>query len=298
MEFMKNRKFCIFVLSMILLFPLTVAAQHSHKVRVTGKFTYHGETTDSYLECKAKALEGARIAAIAKKFGTFISQTTSQALSYDDGQEHQFFSQISENELRGEWIEDIGEPEYEELPLNGEWHITCTITGYAREYTNTAEFDVITLRNHPDIKDAETHFVSDMNMYLYFEAPADGYVAVYLVDETPEAYCLLPYMNDRDGQYQVKGGKEYIFFSDAHATSPEEKSIIDTYFLTTTKTIERNKLYIIFSKSPFTKAVDHDGGENIPRKLDFESFSHWIGRQRAHDSEMGVRVLNLEIKKK
>ncbi|MBO5832416.1 MAG: DUF4384 domain-containing protein [Alistipes sp.] len=294
---MSNGKFYIFVLLITLLLPLSAAAQNTHKVRVTGKFTYHGETTDSFVECKAKALEGARRAAIAREFGTFISQTTSQTLSYDDGEEHQYFSQISENELRGEWIEDLSEPKYEvDHSADGEWHITCTITGYARKYNNTAEFDVMTLRNHPDLKDAETHFISDMDLYLYFEAPADGYVAVYLVDETPEAYCLLPYQADSDGQYRVKGGKEYIFFSEEHATSPEERAMVDTYFLSTTKMIERNKLYVIFSKNPFTKAVDHYGGEKIPRKLSFESFSHWMGHQRAHDSEMGVRVLNLEIK--
>ena len=60
---------------------------------------------------------------------------------------------------------------------------------------------------------------------------------------------------------------------------------------------ERNKIYVIFSKKPFTKAVDHKVSDALPKQLSYADFSHWLGRQRAHDPEMGVKVMHVEIKK-
>ena len=91
------------------------------------------------------------------------------------------------------------------------------------------------------------------------------------------------------------GSKEYTFFSVDKALS--EKNIVDEYYLPTDKAIERDKIYVIFSRKPFTKAVDHQLREDIPRELSYKDFQHWLGRQRANDPEMGVKVIHIEITK-
>lgn len=283
------------IIILLLLFsPLGLSAQRIKKV--CGEYTYYAEEHESKYEAKMKALEGAKMNALAKEFGTVISQSTTLSESSDDGEEHSFFSQYSESEVEGEWIEDVGEPEYKfSLSSDGEYIVTCRVCGQARKYTNkAAEFDAIVLRNHPEKKDAGVSFRNGEDMFLYFTAPSDGYVAVYLVDETPTAYCLLPYKGDTDGQQQVKGGKEYVFFSRDKAIV--ERDLVENYYLTCTNAIERNKMYVIFSKNPFTKAVDHGVMELLPRQLCYADFQHWLGRQRAHDPEMGVKSMRIEIR--
>ena len=278
----------------LLLCPLTMTAQRIKKV--CGEYTYYAEGHESINEAKMKALEGAKMKAIANEFGTIIAQTTSQTESVDDGEEHSFFSQLNSSEVKGEWLEDVGEAKYDISFTDNMLIVKCRICGHARETTNRAiEFEATVLRNHPELKDANVHFKNGDDMFLHFQAPSNGYVAVYLVDETPTAYCLLPYMSDTDGQQIVKGGKEYIFFSIAQAAA--EKELVDEYTLTCNGAIERNKIYVIFSKKPFTKAVDHKVGDALPKQLSYADFSHWLGRQRAHDPEMGVKVMHVEIKK-
>lgn len=283
-----------FLIFLLLLLPLSISAQRVKKI--CGEYTYYAEGNESLNEAKMKALEGAKMQAIADEFGTVISQNTSQSESFDNGVEHSFFSQLNSTEVKGEWIEDLSEPKYEISFTDNMLIVHCSICGNARETSNKSiDFKASILRNHTDLKDADVHFRSNDDMYLHFQAPSNGYIAVYLVDESPNAFCLLPYSNDSDGQQKVKGGKEYIFFSTEKAET--EKHLVDEYTLTCNSDIERNKIYVIYSKEPFTKAVDQIVAEGLPRQLSYTDFSHWLGRQRAHDPEMGVKVMHIEIKK-
>lgn len=284
----------IFTLIIIIFSTLTLSAQHIKKV--CGEDTYYAGPNESVVEAKSKALEKAKMAALANTFGTVISQSTTLSESSDDGKEHSFFSQYSKSEVEGEWIEDIADPKYTVSLINDELVVKCSVCGRARKYTNNAaEFEALVLRNHPEKKDASVNFKNNDDMFLYFSAPSDGYIAIYLVDETPTAYCLLPYQNDSDGQHRVKGGKEYIFFSPNNATI-EEQDVVDNYYMTCNDDIERNKIYIIFSQNPFTKAVDHIAKENLPRELSYADFQHWLGKLRAHDQKIGVKSMRIEIR--
>lgn len=290
---MEKRVYITLILLLMLL-PLTVSAQRTQKVE--GEYTYYASKDESIATAKAKALEFAKNKAIGRAFGTVISQTTTQTESYDDGEEHVHFAQLSQTEVRGEWIEDTATPTYKVELIDDEIVVHCKVSGVAREHSNKAiDFEAIVLRNYPELKDANTKFKDGDDMYLYFDSPATGYVAVYLVDEEQKAYCLLPYRQDTDGQQKVLGSKEYTFFSIDKALS--DKNIVDEYYLPTDKAIERDKIYVIFSRKPFTKAVDHQLREGIPRELSYKDFQHWLGRQRANDPEMGVKVIHIEITK-
>ena len=144
-------------------------------------------------------------------------------------------------------------------------------------------------------KFADVGFRGGDDMFLLFRSPVDGYVAAYLVDETPVAYCLLPYIDDADGQQPVEHGREYIFFSEAKAE--EESGKVDEYTLTCGSDIERNRLYVIFSPEPFTKALDSQISDALPRQLSYEDFGKWLGTCRKRDKKMGVKVMHIEIKK-
>lgn len=274
------------------LLPLTLCAQRIQ--RVCGEYTFYAEGNQSSNDAKRMALEGAKLQALAKEFGTVISQSIVQKDTSMDGEESSYFSQLNASEVKGEWIEDIGEPEYEISFVQDMLVVKCKVCGRARELSNEAvDFTATVLRNGTESRFADTDFRNGDDMFLLFRSPVDGYVAAYLIDETPTAYCLLPYMSNARGQQAVKHNEEYVFFSSAKAVKGEK---VDEYTLTCGEGMERNQIYVIFSPKPFTKALDSRIDEALPRQLSYEEFSRWLGSCRKRDSQMGVKVMHIEIK--
>lgn len=281
-------------LLIILFFPLTLCAQRVQKV--CGEYTYYAEASQSPNEAKRAALEAARLQALAEAFGTVVSQSNVQKETSVDGKEHSYFSSLSATEVKGEWLEDIGEPVYEVSFVQDMLVVKCKVCGRARALSNeAADFTATVLRNGTEARFADTDFHDGDDLFLLFRSPASGYVAVYLVDETPAAYCLLPYINNTDGRQFVEHDKEYVFFSPAKASGNPDT--VDEYTLTCSNETERNQIYVVFSPKPFTKALDNRPSDGLPRQLGFDEFRTWLGTCRKRDAKMGVKVIHLEIKK-
>lgn len=275
------------------LFSLTLCAQQVKKV--CGEYTYYAEANQSLNDAKHAALINARLQALANEFGTIVSQSNSQKESSVNGKEDSYFFSLSESEVKGEWIEDVGEPTYDVSFVQEMLVVKCKIYGRARQLSNDAvDFTATVLRNGTEAKYADVSFRNGDDMFLLFRSPVDGYVAAYLIDETPTAYCLLPYIGNSDGQQHVSHDKEYIFFSPGKSGKGDK---IDEFTLTCSKDIERNQVYVIFSPKPFTKALDSQKDEALPRQLGYEDFSKWLGTCRKRDSKMGVKVMHIEITK-
>lgn len=280
------------IILIFLLIPLLAHAQHTKQV--SGEYTFYAEGNQTLNEAKSLALEGARLQALASEFGTVITQSTVQEESASNGEEHNYFSQLSASEVRGEWLEDTGEPEYDVSFVQEMLVVKCRVSGRARELSNeTMDFSAVILRNGTEARFADVNFRNGDDMFLQFRSPTDGYVAVYLIDATRTAYCLLPYMGNATGQQPVRHNEEYVFFSPAHAKG---KDIVDEYTLTCSGGMERNQVYVIFSPKPFTKALDEQVDAGLPRQLEYEKFSRWLTSCRRRDPKMGVKVMHIEIK--
>ena len=281
------------IIVILLLLPQTVM-QAQKVMQVCGEYTYYAEGNESPNQAKLKAWEGAKLQALAKEFGTVVSQSTTQSETMVNGQEQSYFSQLSSTEVKGEWLEDVGEPEYKVEFTDDMLVVRCRACGKARELSNEAvDFSATILRNGTEARFADVNFRNGDDMFLLFRSPADGYVAVYLVDATQTVYCLLPYMGNAAGQQSVRHNEEYIFFSPTHA---KEKGTVDEYTLTCNDGMERNQVYVIFSPQPFTKALDDQVDAGLPRQLEYEKFSRWLTSCRRRDPKMGVKVMHIEIK--
>ena len=262
---------------------------------VSGEFTFVGDGSQSPVECRRLALEGAKLQALAREFGTVVSQDVYQRETSGTKNDDTYFASMSSTEVKGEWIADDGDPVYETFfDADGNIVVKCRIKGKARAISNeSVDFSASILRNGKESKNADTSFRDGDDMYLSFLSPVDGYVAAFLVGDDMEVYRLLPYGGDESGQVKVRHGKPYLFFDSASNDNPGCQ--VDEYRLTASTDVERNSIYVIFSTSPFSLRADRKVSSELPPRQSFREFSKWLADSRRHDTKMGVKVMHIEI---
>jgi len=282
----------------ITLFITNLSAQKT--VKVCGEYIYHAPENVSLEQAKKTALERAKLAAMAEKFGTTVSQWNTSIVTNENEKSDISFFSLGGSEVNGEWIKDVKvdykPPPYIEQEM---MVISVSVCGEAREITR-ANIDF----SAKVLSDAEKKYETDnfndgQNIYLSFRSPVNGYLAVYLVDEDETAFCLLPYSKDPTGNVPVKAGKEYIFFSPKHADPAEKQLVEEGYKLlnSNSKSIETNFLYIIFSPNEFIKANDVQKDRLLPGELPFADFQKWLAKNRQRDKDMQVETKSLTIRK-
>ena len=286
-------RFC-FIIALFLSFPTTFLAQQIKKV--VGTYTYYAPDEVSLERAKRTALERAQLEAIAETFGTDISQHNSTRVSNKNGHSDIDFLSISSSDVKGEWIETIGEPEYSINYDRGMLVVKCTVKGSVREIVSVAiDIKAKILRNGTEDRFESSEFLSGDDMYLSFQSPVDGFLAVYLIDDNGDAFCLLPYRKQSNGIQKISANTPYVFFSAKDAMS-NVRNLVDEYTLTSERCIENNQIYVIFSPNPFVKANDNDMGELLPREIDGGSFQRWMTKVRRKDKYVNFSSKLITIK--
>lgn len=288
-KFLKYLLCCAFAVSA----AFTISA--SDVKTVSGESTFYGESTHSLEDCRRFALEQARIAALAKEFGTSVTQDVYQRDMVSGSMESNYFSMLNHTEVNGEWLSDDGEPDYDVgHDSEGKYVVTCKVKGKARRVTNEGvEFEAVVLRNGNEKRFADTRFHAGDDMKLFFHAPVNGYIAVYLVDDSRTVYSLLPYSNNTDGIARVVRDRDYVFFDEAKADKAFGEP--DELMITLDGDLEHNQMYVLFSPNSFTKALDSTVASNLPRTLSYEAFNKWLSNVRKRDPKMSMKVMYLEI---
>ena len=283
-------------LALILLcmsFVSVLSAQRTEKV--TGTYTYYAPENVSLEEAKRIALDRAKINAVADAFGTVVSQSNSTFIVNENGKSENHFTSLGGSEVKGEWIKTTKEPEYKISYEGNMLVVSVSVSGRIREIVNTG-IDIIAkvLRNGTEEKYESNEFRNGDDMYLCFKSPIDGYLAVYLLDETTqEVYCLLPYKASGEGAYPIKHDKPYVLFSAKHeANNP---SIVDEYTLTCNREVEFNDVYVIFSPYVFVKANSNDSDVYLPRQLSYDAFLKWLVKLRNNNIELVTINKQLKI---
>ena len=290
----------IIVHLLLTIFALPVFAQ---KVKtVEGEFVYHVPETESLADAKKHALKVARLHAIASEFGTIVAQSNVTRIEADNGQTQTHFSSFGSSDVKGEWIETIGKPEYNISYVDETLIVHCKVKGKARELSYAqADFQAKVLRNGTDDRSESDQFVNGNHFYLSFQTPKKGYLAVYAADADDHVQCLLPYRKQQDGIYQVEANRRYVFFSKKDA--PGEN--VDECVMVTNRSSEENQIYVIFSPNQFVKAVDSESSNVVkgqglggfPRELPYDDFHKWLAKCRRRDSEMSMKKILITIKR-
>lgn len=265
--------------------------------KVSATYTYYAPETMSVEEAKRVALDRAKIQAIADEFGTIVSQSTSTVITNKNGESDTQFFALGGSDVKGEWIETIGKPEYQ---LQFESHflvVKCSVKGKAREISSAKiEFTAKTLRNGTELRFEDVNFRDGDDLYLYFQSPTNGYLAAYLLDETKQTvYCILPYKSQAISAYLIVANKEYVMFSRKNAKKAE-RNIVDEYTLSCDDEKEFNTLFILFSPSDIGKRNGFDvSNENSPNNISYRKFKQWLSKLLSKDSKTQLQEINITI---
>lgn len=284
------RRLAAFILVLLsIAIPLT-----AQKVKtVSGTYIYVVPETQSFAEAKETAIQRAKLQIIADTFGTVMDMSSATSISEEGTQMYA----LSQSQVKGEWLETIDEPEVTRIFDDDQIAIKVEIKGKIREIISAStEFTAKVLCGIPDLKYEGDTFRNGEDLFLYFQAPGDGYLAVYLFDGDDDVYCLLPYQRQGNGIFPVKGGTPYIFFSADISDGYTPCDWIDEYTLNTSLTVEINRLYVIYSPNHFIKAIDNLEQAGLPRELSFNSFQKWLSRIRTEDRSLGVKCVDITIR--
>ena len=288
------------LLTLFLLAALNVGAQESKQV--CGTYKYYVQANETLESARHTAIQRARISALAREFGESLSQTQTMTTKEDGRSYTDALYTSGEDYVNGEWLNDTQEPTIEQGFENGVLYILASVCGLAQA-KNTAKTDLKyhVLRNGTGLQFESEDFKSGDQLYLMFQSPVDGFVSVYLIDETHTAYCLLPYRNQKKGSQKVEANHQYVFFN----ASGDATNTIDEYELNCDDGSGQifNDLYIIFSENDFSKAVDFSSsatsssGLDLPRSLPFADFLNWLNKKRTVDTKMQVEKVTVSVKR-
>lgn len=265
-------------------------------VEVKGEYTYYASPKDSRDDARRMALQGARNKALADRFGTIVQSTEISTVHADGGSESNKFLALSSTEAKGEWIADIGEPEYafELDPREGTLIVRCKVKGSARAISNEAtDFSIVLNRNASNAKHSETDFVNNDSFFLNLVTPVNGYAAAYLADESGNVYQLLPYPDSHVDEIKIKKNETYRLFDE---TKDYGFGQVQSYMATAEDGVEYNQLYVLFSPSLFSLPAVKRNGKYVPPSISQEEFAKWLIKTRKADPRLGVQQINLVIR--
>lgn len=259
-------------------------------VEVEGEYTYYIPFNVSRDKAEQTAMQRAMVSALAKEFGTLVSEISQLDMrSSKDGENVDFWSSAS-TLVKGEWLETIDKPEFIPFIDGGDFAITCKIKGKAREIsTALAELDIHIMANSTD-SDAETNsFMDGDKLFMKFTSPIDGYLTVYLESEDGNVMRMLPFTDERTNSRNVEANKPYFFFVSTDGVEEQ-------YRLNSEKQLERNNVFIVFSPNEYVKPIDYSPKEEMElRSLSSKAFRNWITKLRSADNKLQFIIKPITI---
>lgn len=268
---------------------LSLAAYGQKTVTGYGEYTYYVPENVTLEQARSIAIERARLDAIAKVFGTNVSQTNTVSVRKDGELSETVFNSFGGTEVKGDWIADSKKPEVNVRYDGGMVIVEVKVWGKIRENpTGDYDLSVQVLCNGTVCE----RFIDCDRLSVCFKSSVKGFLSIFLVDENANrAYCLLPYENEDGKARAISQNKTYMLLSTDDPLYPYHEETI----LTADKPVEYNRLVFIFSKNQFSMPLA-DMGCYLP-ELPASDFVHWIQKNRLKDVEMRVIEKVVEINK-
>ena len=289
------------ILLLTILIPLMSSAQKM--LTVSGEYTYYAPPNITVEQAKSIAIERAKINIIADHFGTVVGVNSSTTVSNVNGESSVSFLSLGDSEVKGEWIETIGEPKVSVTYEQNMQVVHVWIKGTIREIKAAkVHFEIAVLKNGTEDRFESDEFRDGDQLYISFQTPVNGYVAVYLYDLSGVSR-LLPLKHQSDGSQFVTQGERVVFFENKRSQYYPElgrnvESLCSEYTLYCGEDNELNRIYVIFSPNKFSRPIDNTTmGNDMPAMLSFEAFQSWLVKSRKQDVDMCLKIKDIIIRK-
>ena len=285
-------------------------AQNVKKVKARGEYSTKFESNNKEL-FEAKCLELARINAIENAFGKVIMQGNSTYIQNSNNnnknESYNSFNFISDTYVNGEWISDIDEPiiKYETIvgtKNKDELWIKVIVYGYVSEVMPVPvsfKFSPLSCDNNINCRTEE--FTEKQDIFFYFQAPVNGYLAIYLdVPLENKTYKIFPYKKSKNSSnIKLAQDIEYILFSKKKNILNEPVDEIIPY-LTKTNTAEVNKLFVLFSPDqeivkPVLNSNKSSQKFELPDSINSSDFQKWIQTLKSFNRTIQISTKYITI---
>lgn len=301
---------------LLLSFLMSPAIKAGDIRKIRGEAERFSPESESPEEALRKTIEEAKIDALEKAFGTALSERTMNISVTHDGRTSNIAHSSGESQINGDWIRNLTEPEIKKVPVDNGTIYYVKVYGEAREIKyNKIDVDCRLLCNGTDPDKDRLRgdiFYEGDELYVYFTAPVDGWLSIYLVDDDDDrtTQCLVPYDGQREGAYPIVANREYVFFSKRTA-EPQYVDFVTRMILETRKNIDINDLYVIFSPNEFARVATtsykhsrHNTDESeiqadlMPRETTYNKFDQWLCDRRRRDADLQPIPITFSICKK
>ena len=258
----------------------------------TAEYVVTDDMSITLRDARLKCVELARAEAIRREFGELVSMGIIDVFmnSTNEGSGAVNIGTAS-SQARALWLGDTREPKVNIRYADGKLFFKAEVWGEARELKiNSTDLKWMISHKAGEQKVETSSFNNSESIYIDFKSVADGYVAVYLVEDNEQTWCLLPYGNDSDGRQEVKAGRRYAFFDKEF----DKRAL--TIRLKTKRKEEYNQLVLIYSPNPFTKSIDRVADGSKANVLSTRDFAKWLLKCQCNDPDMVVEQRFIKIK--
>ena len=276
------------ILTTILLsMPLWAFGQRIEKVH--GQYTY--EVTDNsrltLYEAKQHAIEMAQAEAIKKVFGEHVISDVEIVNEERNGKTMSRFREVTRSVAKGHWIGNEKDPVIDMDYDNGILYINADVWGQVREYTqNQADLRwYVAVENDRGQHEMTTQLYHKQPFFVHFQTSVDGYIVLYVLDQSGEASCMLP----RDaGIFHVTPNRQYRLFD------PLDGPSAPTPWFTVAGEREDYQFVLVFSPKYFSKCIDEKATDmNKYNTVKAKYFESWLKRIQLEDPDVVVKQLSV-----
>ena len=92
------------------LLSVTILCHAQRTATVSAEYTYYAPENITIEQAKNNAVQRAMIEAVASQFGTLVQQISTTKIANNNESSSVDFSSLGSSDVRGEWIQTIGEP--------------------------------------------------------------------------------------------------------------------------------------------------------------------------------------------
>jgi hypothetical protein len=277
---------------------ISVHLSYGQKIRrVEGEFKMKVESSMSMNDARRMAVQQAQLEALKSEFGTRIGMMNQTRMETSNGDTNTSFSSIANSLVKGLWLKDLQEPEFEVFFQGEDQWLNVKVVGRARSLEKSGiSFEVKPLKCD-NVNCASQEFNHGEDLLLYFRSPESGYLTVF-IDDKSTAFQVLPYKTMDVSNVKIEADKEYFFFKadDRYNYYDQELTQIDEYNLVTDYDYEVDLIYVLFSKEPFSKPILDDYGPEYPKMTESKKFNDWLADIMSYEN-MYMEVIDVSIAK-